>query len=308
MANPVALKIAHLKITDHLILGMTYHKIKTGQEKFQYSSIEPIAMTGWNSIGEALTNGEVDVAFMLAPYAMELFHSGLKIKMVLLSHKSGSIIVTNTRANIKSIQDFKGKTVLIPYHLSIHHMLFDKLLNENGLKTGVENDVVFEVVAPSQIPEVIEWDEAGDVGGYIVAEPYGSQVIKAGYGSQFALSKDIWPKHPCCVMVVSEAILGKYPDAMHELTKSLVASGKQVEADVETAIKVGAGFLSQEADVIREVLTNPPDKLSTTELMPQHTDFEKIQDYLTKNISAMSGKIDLEKFIDTQFAKSAGAV
>jgi len=81
MANPVALKIAHLKITDHLILGMTQHKLKTTQEKLQYSTIEPIAMTGWNSIGQALINGEVDIAFMLAPYAMELFHSGLKIKI-----------------------------------------------------------------------------------------------------------------------------------------------------------------------------------------------------------------------------------
>jgi len=308
MANPVALKIGHLKITDHLILGMTNYKLKTGKEKFQYSTIEPIALTDWTSVGDAITEGEIDVAFILAPYAMELFHSGVKIKMVLLSHKSGSIIVSNARANIKTIQDFKGRTVLIPYHLSIHHMLFDRLLNEAGLKTGVENDVKFEVVAPSQIPEAIEYDEEGEIGGYIVAEPYGTQVIKAGYGKQFALSKDIWPKHPCCVMVVSDAILGKYPDAIHELSRSLVESGKQIESDVKTAAKVGADFLSQTVDVIEDVLTNPPDKLSTRELMPQLDDFEKIQTYLTTNISAMSGKIDLEKFVDLSYAKSAGAV
>lgn len=308
MANPVALKVGHLKITDHLVLGITNHKLKTGMEKFQYCSIDPIALTDWTSVGEALTNGEVDVAFILAPYAMELFHSGVKIKMVLLSHKSGSIIVTNARANIKTIQDFKGKTVLIPYHLSIHHMLFDQLLNKNGLKTGVEADVKFEVVAPAQIPEAIEFDEDGDIGGYIVAEPYGTQVIKAGYGKQFALSKDIWPKHPCCIMAVSDAIIGKYPDAVHELTKSLVESGKLIENDVKTAVKVGAEFLSQKEDVINDVLTNPPDKLSTKELFPQINDFEKIQNYLTNEISAMSGKIDLEKFIDISFAKAAGAV
>lgn len=307
MSNKVNLKIGHLRITDHLILGVTNEKLKSGKETFQHCSIEPIAMTGWNSIGESLQNGEIDVAFMLAPYAMEMFHSGVKIKMSLLSHKSGSIIVTNKRANIKTIQDFKGKTVLIPYHLSIHHMLFDQLLTENGLKTGVDQDVVFEVVAPSQIPDVIEWDEAGDIGGYIVAEPWGTKVIKDGYGEQFALSKDIWPKHPCCVMVVSEAIMGRYPDAIHELTNSLVHSGKFVETNREETAKIGAEFLNLEPGIISSVLTEPPDKLSTAELLPRLDDFEKIQTYLTEKISAMSGKIDLEKFIDLRFAKEAGA-
>lgn len=308
MANTVSLKIGHLRITDHLILGVTHHKILNGEENLKYSSIEPIAMTGWNSIGEALVQGEIDVAFMLAPYAMELFHSGVKIQMVLLSHKSGSIIVTNSRANINSFQDFKGKTVLIPYHQSIHHMLFHKLLVENGLKTGVEpDDVKFEVVAPSQIPQMMEWDEDGDIGGYIVAEPFGTQVIKAGYGKQFKLSKDIWPKHPCCVMVISEAILKKFPDAIFELTASLVKSGELVEKDINSAVKIGSIFLEQKEDVIRDVLTNPPDKLSTKELMPVLEDFETIQNYLTNEISAMSGKIDLEKFVDLQFAKAAGA-
>jgi len=307
MGNKVNLKIGHLRITDHLILGVTQHKLKTGQESFQYCDIDPIAMTGWNSIGEALTNGEIDVAFMLAPYAMEMFHSGLKIKLALLSHKSGSIIVTNARANIEKIEDFKGKTVLIPYHLSIHHMLFDKMLNDHGLKTGVDKDVVFEVVAPSQIPDAIEWDEDGDIGGYIVAEPWGTKVIQAGYGKLFALSKDIWNKHPCCVMVVSEAILGKYPDAINELVKSLVHSGNFVHENIPDTIKIGADFFSLEEEVMKGVLSGDTDKLVTNELMPNLEDFEKIQTYLTENISAMSGKIDLEKFVDLSFAKNAKA-
>lgn len=307
MGNKVKLKIGHLRITDHLILGVTHDKLKTGKESFQYCDIEPIAMTGWNSIGEALVNGEIDVAFMLAPYAMEMFHSGLKIKLTLLSHKSGSIIVTNSRANIEKVEDFKGKTVLIPYHLSIHHMLIDKLFNDHGLKTGIGKDVIFEVVAPSQIPDAIEWDEEGEIGGYIVAEPWGTKVIQAGYGKLFSLSKDIWPKHPCCVMVVSEAILGKYPDAINELVTSLVDSGNFVQENAIETIKIGASFFNLEEEVIKGVLTGDKDKLITNELMPQLDDFEKIQTYLTENISAMSGKIDLEKFVDLKFATAAKA-
>ncbi|MCK4543592.1 MAG: ABC transporter substrate-binding protein [Spirochaetales bacterium] len=305
--NKPTFKIGHLRITDHLILGITKVKLAKGIETFEKCDIETIAMTGWNSIGESLVAGDIDIAFMLAPYAMELFHSGQKITLTQLSHKSGSIIVANKRANIESIEDFKGKTVLIPYHLSVHHMLFDKLLREKGLTTGMGNDVVFEVVAPSQIPQMMEWDEDDDIGGYIVAEPFGTQVISAGHGTEFMLSKDIWPKHPCCVVVVRDEIIEKYPEGIAELTQSLVNSGKLAEQKKEVAAKIGASFLKQEVSVMEKILNDPPDRLSTSELLPIKNDLETIQNYLTNEISAMSGKIDLDKFVDDRFAVQAGA-
>lgn len=307
MAEKPTLKIGHLRITDHLILGITKAKLAKETEKFEHCTIQNVPMTGWNDVGEALVAGDIDIAFMLAPYAMELFHAQNPIKMILLSHKDGSIIVTNKKANIQTIEDFKGKTVLIPYHLSIHHMLFDKLLREKGLEPGVGKDVVFEVVAPSQIPEIIEWDEEGDIGGYIVAEPFGTQVVQAGFGTEFKLSKEIWPKHPCCVVVARDEIIAKYPEALAELSGSLVRSGKLIVQKPDVASKVGATFLNQTFEVIHHVLTDPPDRLSTGDLMPIHDDFETIQNYLTTQVSAMSGKIDLEKFIDLRFAKDAGA-
>ena len=307
MAEKPTLKIGHLRITDHLILGATKAKLLKGAETFQYSNIETIAMTGWNSIGEAIQEGEIDIAFILAPYAMEMFHSGQAIKLILFAHRDGSIIVANKRASIGGIQDFKGKTILIPYHQSVHHMLIDKLLTENGLETGVGKDVVFETVAPSQIPQMIEWDEDGDIGGYIVAEPWGSQVIKAGLGEQISLSKDIWPNHPCCVVVAREEVIEKHPDAIHELTESLVKSGTLLEDKKETAIKIGASFLNQDMEVMKMVLDTGEQKLTTRNLLPVLDELETMQDYLTGKVSAMSGKIDLEKFVTLDFAENAGA-
>lgn len=307
MPDKPTIRVGHLPITDHLILGVTKAKLLKGTEKFQYSDIETVSMRGWNSIGEALQEGSIDIAFMLAPYAMELFGAGLPIKLVLFSHKSGSIIVTNNRAEIETLEDFRGKTVLIPYHLSVHNMLFDKLLTEKGLETGVGKDVVFEVVAPSQIPEIIEWDDQGEIGGYIVAEPFGSQVINAGLGSEFMLSKDIWPDHPCCVVVARDELVQRNPDAVQEFVQSLVKSGTLVMERPDVAAKVGASFLNQSVEVMESVLKDPRKKVTTDKLMPIPDELETMQTYLTEKISAMSRKIDLEKFIDTGFAGAAGA-
>jgi len=307
MGEKASLKIGHLRITDHLILGIVKHKLDKGEISLSHSQIDTIAMTGWNDIGDALNSGEIDIAFMLAPFAMETFNLKQNIRLILFSHKSGSIIVTNKRANISKLEDFKGKTILIPYHLSVHHMIIDKLLTEKGLTTGVGKDVIFEVIAPSQIPEVIEWDKDGDIGGFIVAEPFGTQVVNAGMGNEFALSKDIWPNHPCCVIVARDEIIGKYTDALHELTQHLVQAGMFINDNTAEAAKIGAEFLNQKIDVMQKVLTQPADRVTTTELFPTHKDLDTMQTYLTTKISAMSNKIDLDKFIDTQFAKAAGA-
>lgn len=287
-------------------MGITADKIQKGIESFDYFDLELRPYQGWNPLAGDLRAGVIDAACVLAPIAMELFHAGKKINVILQTHKSGSTIVTNKRANIRSLEDFKGKAVLIPHYLSVHHLLFDKLLRDNGLDIGAGKDIVFDVAAPSEIPEIIEWDEKGKVGGFIVAEPFGSQVIKAGYGEEFKLSKDIWPNHPCCVLAIKEEVSEKNPDAVLELVTSLVKSGQFINENPEQASEIGATFLSQDIDIIKRVLMNPG-RVTFNELFPVLKDFDYIQTYLTSTIQAMSDKINLDKFIDTQYAREAGA-
>jgi NitT/TauT family transport system substrate-binding protein len=301
------IRVGHLKITDHLALGVTKSKVDKEQEDFKYFDLETQAYRGWNPLASDFKDGKIEAACILAPMAMELFNSKMPIRLVLQMHKAGSTIVTNKSAHIEKIEDFKGKAVLIPHYLSVHHLLFDKLLRDSGFDIGAGKDVVFDVVAPSDIPEIIEWDEKGTVGGFIVAEPFGTQVVKAGDGEEFRISQDIWKNHPCCVLAIREDVIGSNPDGVQELANSLVASGNFITQDPKGAAKIGAEFLSQSEDIIETVLSDNREKVSFDELFPVIEDFDFMQTYLTETISAMSKKIDLEKFIDTQFAREAGA-
>ena len=313
MAQKTTIKVGHLKITDHLVLGVTLDKLQTGKENFQQLDLQAQCFNGWNPLAMAIRENKIDAACILAPLAMELFHVEKKVenspRLVLFTHKSGSVIITNKRANIEKLEDFRGKTVLIPHFLSIHNLIFDKMLRAKGMSIGVgkDNDVRFEVVAPSEIPEIIEYDEKGTVGGFIVAEPYGSKVVMSGFGEEFALSKDIWPKHPCCVLVVRNEIVEKSPEAVAELVNNLVKSGQFIADDPSGAAEVGAKFLGQDKAVVMHVLTEPKDRVVTDELMPNIADLDAIQVYMTQTIKALSEKVDLGKFVDTRFAKAAGA-
>lgn len=302
MGEKAKIRIGHLNITDHLILGITKHRLDNQQESLQYCDLETVPCMGWPELVTQLEK-DLDGAFILAPSAMDLYKSGVPLRLVLLGHKTGSIFIKRRGAGIEKIEDFIGQTIIIPYQLSIHHMLIHQLLTQAGLVPG--KDVKFETLAPVQMPEALEYGEEDGLGGFIVAEPFGSVALRAGHGDVFSLSKDLWPKHPCCVFVVKEKLTQNHPDAVLELVKSLVNSGNMAKNNVDEASAIGAKFLNQPAELLKSILTEPPDRIITTDLMPLHDDFDKIQNYMTDKMGVLKAKIDLNTFIDTQFAKEA---
>lgn len=311
MPDIPVIRIGHLKITDHLVLGITADKIRNGVETLKHCILEPVLMHGWNQVADALSDGGLEGALILAPTAMDLFKSQVPIKLILLTHRSGSILVKNKAAGIKTMRDFKGKIVLIPYQLSVHHMLFHRLLAEVGLKPGTTKDphadVFLEVMAPTMMPEAIEYDEEGEIGGFIVAEPIGTKAVAGGYGEEVCLSKELWPGHPCCVLVMRDHVIRDYPEAVQEITNSFVQSGFFMDKNPAEAAKIGSTFLAQDEMLIRSVLSSPADRITASELFPRINDLIVIQDYMIHDMNIMTSSIDMNAFVDTRFAKTAGA-
>ncbi len=273
MTEKPLIRVGHLPITDHLILGVTADKLASGNETFQHGQLEAKPYRSWNRLADDLRQGNLDAACILAPLAMEFFYAGVPVRMLLQTHKSGSTLVKNKRANIEKLEDFKGRSILIPHYLSVHHLLFDKLMRDNGLEVGAGKDIIFDVVAPSEIAEIIEWDEKGTVGGFIVAEPFGRQCVKAGWGDELSMSKEIWPDHPCCVLVMNENLVEKSPEAVQELVTSLVDSGKFITNHPVEAAHIGAVFLHQEESLVLSILEDPKKRVTMNELLPVHEDF-----------------------------------
>ena len=298
------LKVGYLPIIDHLILGMAKEK------QLNCVEIQLEKKFGWNEVGEALKAAEIDVAFILAPYAIDIFFSEKNVRLLLLSHRDGSIIVANKAANVSNYADFKGKTVLIPFQSSMHHILLHKRLGQEGISVGIGKDVMTEVVAPGQIPMMIEYDPDGFIAGYIVAEPFGTQVVNKGLGNIVNLSKDITSDHPCCAVVARQEIIDKHPDALQELITSLVECGKEVYSDLEGTIKTATEFLGQEEAVVRAILEDSNRRVSMDKLMPKAEELSFMQDYLmdTVTLPSLSGKVDVNTFLDLSFATKAGAV
>lgn len=309
----VRLKVGHIQITDHLVLGILRHIIAAGNVTPKHYELETVCKSGWNPVQRALEKGEIDAALVLAPIAMDLFHYGVPIRLVLLSHKNGSICVKNkTGVETKSFRGFfKNRIFYIPHVLSVHHMLSHLFFREIGLRPGLVGkdnpDLVFEVTPPVKMPDYME--RSPETCGFMVAQPVGAKAIHKGGAEMLFLTGEMWKHHPCCVVAVRKDFIDENEDAVYEFTDMLVQAGMFISNYPETSAHIAADFLDPgkeqglEVPMLKNVLTEE-NGIRTDDLFPVIEDLDRMQRYMNEKMG-IGTLIDLEKFMDPRFAEAA---
>ncbi len=309
----VRLKIAHIQITDHLTLGVIKPLIESGARSTEHVEVESHCMPGWNPVQDALEKGEVDAAFMLAPMAMDLFAYGVPLKLVMFSHRNGSIMVRNADGDYRKpfAQFFKHKSFFIPHKMSVHNMLAHMYFTQMGLKPGLAGhgaiNVRFDVVPPIKMPDFL--GDNPDSCGFMVAEPIGSRAIAAGVADRQLLSSELWENHPCCVAVFRDEFVQKYPEAVQDFCNLMAEAGHFIanqpnqSADLAVSFLDPGGKLGLTPEILKKVLTDPMG-IKTDNLYPQMEDLDTIQRYMTDKMG-IGRMIDLEAFVEPGFADVA---
>jgi len=315
VSGKTIINVAHIPITDHLVLGALKHLIDSKQVSPKYFELKTQRMLLWNPVQMAIERGEVDAVFILAPIGMDLYSFGIPIKLILLSHKNGSICVRNKHteyANAQEIRDFfMNKKFYLPHLLSVHHMLshqyFSKLGMTPGLTDNKDANIFYEVIPPIIMPDLQSKDK--DVGGFMVAEPIGTKAIHDNIGELMFLSSELWMDHPCCAVIMRDDFIKANTDAVYEFTSLLVKAGKFIAEDPKYASKVGVEFLDPDQKIgltplMLEKVLKDHSSIKTDDLYPDIADLDRIQKYMCENIG-FGTRIDMEKFVDSRFADLA---
>ncbi len=312
-SGKLLLKAAHIQITDHLVLGVLKHMIESEKVKPKFFELETACMPGWNPVQDALEEGEVGAACILAPIAMDLFSVDTPIRLVLFAHKNGSIFVRKKKQKDETSmkEALTNKTFYLPHILSIHHMLSNMFLKELGLEPGMAGEegknAFFEIVPPVKMPEYLGNNE--EAGGFMVAEPLGTKTIASGTGDLMFLSGRVWDYHPCCVVVMRDEIINDYPDAVQEFVNLLVEAGQFISRQPGEAAQIAVDFLDPQKKlglnvaVLKNVLKEPLG-IKTDDLFPVKEDLDRIQNYMSNDMG-VSSIIDLDKFVEERFAQFA---
>jgi CheY-like chemotaxis protein/ABC-type nitrate/sulfonate/bicarbonate transport system substrate-binding protein len=314
-SGKVRISVAHIPITDHIVLGMLQHLISTKKLTPKHFELDIHSLLLWNPVQQHLDEGNIDAAFILAPIVMDLFSHGTPVKIVLLAHKNGSICIRNKsfgeidldQESLK--QYFMNKIFYLPHTLSVHRILADIYLRELGLNPGYAGqkgvNVQYEVIPPIMMPDFQSKDKS--VGGFMVAEPIGAQAIYSNVGEELILSGQLWNDHPCCVVAMRDEFIQKYPDAVYEFVNMLILAGKYIESHKKEAAQVAVSFLDPKKDLgyTHEILNKvflDTHGIITHDLIPVLEDFERIQKFMYDKLQ-MGSLIDVEKLIDKRFIR-----
>ncbi len=144
---------------------------------------------------DALAANQLDMGYVgIAPSVLA---AARKIDLSIISgvNLEGSALATEI--GINSVADLKSKKVATPAPGSIQYVMLGMLLSQNSLSFS-DLDLFPGTIKPPDMPQSLQ---TGRISGYFVWEPFVAKSVVGGYGKALVESKEIWPGHPCCVVV-----------------------------------------------------------------------------------------------------------
>jgi NitT/TauT family transport system substrate-binding protein len=284
------LKVGFLPVTCHLTCPVTDFASKTSAN----TRFESQRFTDFPTVVETMKSGQLDATFMIVPLAMRLREQGVPVKICYLGHRDGSTVMVRADGDVRSLRDLRGKTLAIPSKYSNQNLVIHKLMEEQGVGA---DEIKFVEMPPPDMPGALA---VGRIDSYFVGEPHAARAELDGTGRVLYHAKDIWPRFISCCLVVTEGLIAERPAVVRDLVRGIAESGEWAETHRLEAAKLAAPYFVQKEELIRHVLTRPPDRVSYRALTPTDEELEKIRDMGIK-LGVLEKKIPMSELIARDF-------
>ncbi|MDH1074771.1 ABC transporter substrate-binding protein [Pseudomonas nitroreducens] len=217
-------RIGYLPITDATPLLVAHANGLFDAEGIKAE--RPVLLRSWAQVIEAFISGQVNVIHLLSPMTVwARYGSKVPAKVVAWNHVGGSGLTV--APDISDMKQLGGKSLAIPFWYSIHNVVLQQLLRDNGLQAVSKpadaalaaNEVNLVVLPPSDMPPALA---ARRIAGYIVAEPFNALAENLKVGRIQRFTGDVWRNHACCVVFMHEHDLNNRPEWSQKVVNAIV--------------------------------------------------------------------------------------
>ena len=163
---------------------------------------------------DALAANQLDMGYVgIAPSVLA---AARKIDLSIIAgvNLEGSALVSET--GINNVADLKAKKVATPAPGSIQYVMLGMLLSKNSMSFN-DLELFPGTIKPPDMPQSLQTER---INGYFVWEPFVAKALTGGYGKALVESKDIWPGHPCCVVVTRNEFALKYDNTVASVIRA----------------------------------------------------------------------------------------
>lgn len=270
------IKAIYIPLADHYAGIVAYEKYRAQMKKADFQ-IE--RMKNWPLLRAYFMSGEVDVAFIICPMAMDMFSKKPNFRWVGLLHRDGNALAINDLLNdevglpadrsrrkpdakvagaLKKAKHKRRACVecAVPSLQSTHTVVLYKYLKDNSLSlalgAGGAKDVLAIEVAPAKSPSFIKRMNTRNVPAcFEQSLPWADVVETKGFGHVAWYSKDVlkWRHgHVECIIIATDNCIKTKQAALREVIEYIHRAG----IDLETARRGGAAPMKAIGEMIRK--------------------------------------------------------
>ncbi len=292
MQSRPEVKIGQLICGGHLSLAIVEKRYQNDLTTFRLKTIQN---HDWNDVVNDMKSGKLAGTFILSPLAMNMIREGLPAKIIMMADRNGNGFVLSKK--YKSIAALKGhKTIIaVPHIYSQHHVLLYLALKQHGVPYG---DVKVVGMPPR---DMITSLKRGEIDGFVVGEPEGNKSISLNVGWMASISPNIWKDHMDHVFLASNAFIKDHPDQVRELITALKKGGMFIEHHPHEAAVMSEDYTGSSAAVFEKVLTDPPDWIDYTDMIPTDARIRAMADVMVEMGLWKDVPEDLAAYTDQRF-------
>ncbi|MDH5355175.1 MAG: ABC transporter substrate-binding protein [Gammaproteobacteria bacterium] len=284
-------KMGYMPVITNLAAPILDHVSENG-DGIRYKALK---FASFAEMAESLRNGQIDVAFMIAPLSIVLRQQDEDVKVVYIGNRHESTMVTRKDLNVKSLRDLIGKTIAVPMRFSGHNISILNIIEEQNLTGKIK-------VVEMNPPDMASALSAGALDAYYVGEPFAAQTIKSGHSEKFFYVEDVWDKFICNLVVVRNDLIQQQPDMVQEIVRGAVRSGFWASQNIPEATKIASKYWNQPVDLLEYAFTTPQDRILFDQYIPKESEMKQMAEMM-KQVGLLENT-DVSGLVDDRFARA----
>ncbi|NOQ90814.1 MAG: PhnD/SsuA/transferrin family substrate-binding protein [Gammaproteobacteria bacterium] len=254
-----------------------------------------LKFSSFAEMAEALRNGQIEAAFIIAPLAIELIQQGEDVKVVYIGNRHESTLVARKGLDVNSINDLVGKTVAVPMRYSGHNLSILQMIESSGLEGRIK-------VVEMNPPDMAAALSTGSLDAYYVGEPFAATTLKSGAAELVHYVEDVWDGFICNLVLVRQDMIDNDPAAVKALVAGAARSGLWAQNNTSDAAEIASKYWNQSLELIKYAMSTPDDRIRFDRFVP----VEEEMQYMA-NLMQHFGLIEsnnISGLIDDSFARN----
>ncbi|MBB3048705.1 NitT/TauT family transport system substrate-binding protein [Litorivivens lipolytica] len=334
-AAKTAVKALYIPLADHYAALVAHDRYANEMTLADYSLRR---MKSWDLLKRAFLGGDADMAFVMAPLAMQMYIDDPSIRWAGLMHRDGNALAVNEKiyrqldlpeerrareptADVaeafKQFYVTSGRSlpVAVPHLQSTHSVVLYQYLKNHGVAFGLHPRDAGEAfpmeVPPADAPLFIKSTSAlGNPAAFAQSLPWAEVVEAQGFGKLAWYSRDVIPSkdgHVECIILVSAEALNTKLEAVQEVVSYIHQAAADIEqfrreGNFSTLLPVIRRHIPEHTeDAIVASLDTGLEVINYRNLNIDKPGLKQIMDVAVE-AGILKQAIDIETFADSRFA------